>query len=73
MPCRLRLMLSPKIKHSLLVDSKTGPLYEFKDGVTHPIFSYVAKQRGISPDYVFSTAVFVEWYTGVPCRLGMGR
>ena len=56
----------PKDKTFFAVDGKTGPLYEFKDGVTHPISSYVAKQRGITPSYVFTTAVFVEWYTGVP-------
>ncbi|MDR3642258.1 MAG: hypothetical protein P4L74_01350 [Candidatus Doudnabacteria bacterium] len=56
----------PKDRTFFAVDSKTGSLYEFKDGVTHPISSFVAKQRGITPDYVFSTAVFVEWYTGVP-------
>ena len=56
----------PKDKTFFAVDSKKGPLYEFKDGVTHPISSYVAKQRGISPDYVFANSVFVEWFTGVP-------
>ena len=56
----------PKDKTFFAVDAKTGPLYEFKDGVTHPISTFVAKQRGIKPDYVFSTAVFVEWFGGVP-------
>jgi hypothetical protein len=56
----------PKDKTFFAVDSKAGSLYEFKDGVTHPISAFVAKQRGITPDYIFTTAVFVEWFGGVP-------
>jgi hypothetical protein len=56
----------PKDNTFFAVDSKTGPLYEFKQGTTHAISSFVAKQRGITPDYVFSNAVFVEWFAGVP-------
>ncbi len=56
----------PKDYTFFAVDSKTGPLYEFKNGVTHSISSFVAKQRGITPDYVFSNAVFVEWFGGIP-------
>ncbi len=56
----------PKDRTFFAVDSKTGPLYEFKEGTTHAISSFVAKQRGITPDYVFSNAVFIEWFSGVP-------
>ena len=56
----------PKDYTFFAVDSKTGPLYEFKQGTTHAISSFVAKQRGITPDYVFTNAVFVEWFAGVP-------
>ena len=48
------------------VDSKTGPLYEFKSGTIHSISPFVAKQRSITPDYVFSTAVAIEWDNGIP-------
>ncbi len=48
------------------VGSKTGPLYEFKEGATHSISAFVAKQRGITPDYVFNSDIFGEWQAGIP-------
>ncbi|MCL5667244.1 MAG: hypothetical protein M1383_05755 [Patescibacteria group bacterium] len=57
---------SPKNKTFFAVDSKIGPLYEFKDGTKHLISAYVAKQRGITPDYVFSNSMAVTWYDGIP-------
>jgi len=48
------------------VDSKTGPLYEYKEGTKHSISAYVAKQRGITPDYVFGTDVSMTWFDGIP-------
>ena len=48
------------------VDSKTGPLYEYKQGTKHTISTYVAKQRGITADYVFSGSVVSQWNDGIP-------
>jgi hypothetical protein len=56
---------SPKDYTFFAIDSKTGPLYEFKEGTKHQISSFVAKQRGITPDYVFSSAMAVTWYDGI--------
>jgi len=47
-------------------DSKAGPLYEFKEGTYHSISAYVAKQRGITPDYVFNSATVSGWSEGIP-------
>ncbi|MBI5530871.1 MAG: hypothetical protein HY918_05270 [Candidatus Doudnabacteria bacterium] len=57
---------TPKDRTFFAVDSKTGPLYMFKEGTKHSISSFVAKQRGITPDYVFSNSVAIEWYDGIP-------
>jgi hypothetical protein len=38
----------------------------FKEGTKHSIFSFVAKQRGITPDYVFDQAVANQWLDGIP-------
>jgi hypothetical protein len=57
---------APKDFTFYAVDSKTGPLYEYKQGTTHSISAFVAKQRGITPDYVFSTPIASEWFTGIP-------
>lgn len=57
---------TPKDKTFFAQDSKTGPLYEFKDGTMHSISSYVAKQRGIKPDYVFAASLISQWYNGIP-------
>jgi hypothetical protein len=56
----------PKDYTFFAVDSKTGPLYDFKEGTIHSISAFVAKQRGITPDYVFSNNVVSQWYTGIP-------
>lgn len=57
---------TPSDRTFFAVDSKTGPLYIFKDGTKHPISSFVAKQRGITPDYVFSSNMALEWFDGIP-------
>ncbi len=56
----------PKDYTFFSVDSKTGPLYEYKEGTKHTISAYVAKQRGITPDYVFSTDISNGWFEGIP-------
>jgi hypothetical protein len=47
-------------------DSETGPLYIFKNGAADSISPFVAKQRGITPDYVFSSSVASGWPAGIP-------
>lgn len=54
-----------KDKTFFAVGSKTGPLYEFNAGVKDPVSSFVAKQRFITPDYVFSTQITDTWYDGI--------
>lgn len=44
-----------------LANSQTGELYLFKEGALHAISKYVAKQRGITPDYFFSPGELQEW------------
>jgi len=44
-----------------LANSQTGELYLFKEGSLHAISKYVAKQRGITPDYFFSPGELQEW------------
>jgi hypothetical protein len=56
----------PKDLTFFAVESKTGPLYEYKDGTKHSISSFVAKQRNITPDYVFGNNVAVQWFDGIP-------
>jgi hypothetical protein len=57
---------TPKDKTFYSVGSKTGPLYIFKEGSTHSISAYVAKQRGITPDYVFNADIANSWAPGIP-------
>lgn len=57
---------TPKDYTFFAQDSKTGPLYEFKEGTEHSISAFVAKQRGITPDYVFSSQVTGGWNLGIP-------
>lgn len=57
---------NPKDRTWFSVGSKTGPLYLFKEGSKHNISSFVAKQRGITPDYVFAEAEAREWADGIP-------
>ncbi|MCL5775021.1 MAG: hypothetical protein M1333_02290 [Patescibacteria group bacterium] len=57
---------TPKNQTFFALDSKTGPLYIFKDGTKHPISSFVAKQRRITPDYIFTKSMAVEWFDGIP-------
>lgn len=45
---------------------KDGSLYIFKEGSRHPISAAVAKQRGITPDYVFGDEVALSWSSGIP-------
>jgi len=57
---------NPKQMTWFSVGSKNGPLYLFKDGTKHSISAFVAKQRGITPDYVFSDGEAREWLDGIP-------
>jgi hypothetical protein len=45
--------------------AETGQLYLFKDGVKHSISSFVAKQKGISPDFKVSQQVASAWIDGI--------
>ena len=44
---------------------ETGQLYIFKEGAKHPISTFVAKQRGITPDYTFGKAESDSWSDGI--------
>lgn len=57
---------APKDRTYFSTDSKSGQLYLFKEGTKHSISSFVAKQRSITPDYIFSKAMANEWYDGIP-------
>lgn len=46
--------------------AETGEFYMFKEGSKHEISNFVAKQRGMTPDYTFSQAVATEWFDGIP-------
>lgn len=48
-----------------LQNSQTGELYFFKEGALHSISKFVAKQRGITPDYSFSPGEIFEWQVGI--------
>ncbi len=56
----------PKDNTFFASGTNTGPLYEYKQGTIHPISAFVAKQRRITPDYVFDNSVVAEWYNGIP-------
>lgn len=55
---------APKERTYFTVD-KTGQLYIFKEGSKHPISAFVAKQRGITPDFTFSAGEAGEWLDGI--------
>ncbi len=57
---------TPKDRTFYAADSKAGPLYIFKDGTADSISPFVAKQRGITPDYVFPSSVAAGWSAGIP-------
>jgi len=40
-------------------------LFLFKAGAKHPIFPFVAKQRGIKPDYSFEASIASAWPDGI--------
>lgn len=48
-----------------LQNSKTKELYLFKEGSLHSISSFVAKQRGVTPDFFFSPGEIGEWQVGI--------
>ncbi len=57
---------TPKDRTFFSADSKAGQLYMFKEGTKHSISAFVAKQRHITPDYVFGSDVVAQWYDGIP-------
>lgn len=57
---------TPKDRTFYAIGSKTGQAYMFKEGTAHSISSFVAKQRGMTPDYVFSQDVAGQWPVGIP-------
>ncbi len=60
------LFAAPKDYTFFATGAKAGPVFEFKDGAAHSVSPYVAKQRGIKPDYVFDSDVVLSWLTGIP-------
>lgn len=57
---------TPKDRTWFAVGSKTGPLFLFKEGAKHSISSFVASQRKITPDYIFSQEEAAGWSDGPP-------
>lgn len=57
---------TPQEKTFFAVETKTGPLFMFKEGTVHSISAFVAKQRRITPDYIFSNPVVNQWFVGIP-------
>ncbi len=45
--------------------SGSSELYLFKDGAKHPISAFVAKQRGVKPDYYFEASIVTNWPDGI--------
>lgn len=45
--------------------AETGQLYIFKEGSKHAISAFVAKQRGITPDYTFGQGEAGGWSEGI--------
>lgn len=45
--------------------SGSNEQYLFKDGAKHPISAFVAKQRGIKPDYYFEASIITDWPDGI--------
>ncbi|MFH0927913.1 MAG: hypothetical protein V1821_00385 [bacterium] len=43
----------------------SSELYVFKEGTRHPIFPFVAKQRGMTPDYAFEASIVSGWMEGI--------
>jgi hypothetical protein len=58
--------VEPKDRTFFASGSKTGQQYIFKSGSKHSISPAVAKQRGISPDYVIAADVVAGWVDGLP-------
>lgn len=56
---------TPK-ERTWLANAQTKELYLFKEGSLHRISPFVAKQRGITPDYFFSAGEIAEWQEGIP-------
>ncbi|HTK05067.1 MAG TPA: hypothetical protein VL500_05760 [Candidatus Eisenbacteria bacterium] len=46
--------------------AKAKTLYIYKAGEKHPISSFVAKQRRITPDFTFDDGVIEQWDAGTP-------
>lgn len=46
--------------------SVAGVVYESKEGTKHIVSQFVAKQRGITPDYTFADSVSLTWPDGIP-------
>lgn len=57
---------TPKNRTFFAVDSITGPVYMFREGTKHSISAFVAKQRGMTPDFMFSGNVVAGWLEGIP-------
>jgi hypothetical protein len=46
--------------------NENGQIYIFKEGSKHPISTFVAKQRGITPDFKVNQDVAMQWQDGIP-------
>jgi hypothetical protein len=43
----------------------SNELFLFKNGAKHPVYPYVAKQRGITADYAFEASIVSGWPDGI--------
>lgn len=57
--------ITPKDKTYFAVGKKTGQQYVFKEGAKHSISAFVAKQRRITPDFVFGQTEAGSWADGI--------
>lgn len=46
--------------------TENGQIYIFKEGSKHPISTFAAKQRGITPDFKVNQDVAMQWQDGIP-------
>jgi hypothetical protein len=56
---------TPKDRSFFAVSGTPNVVYIFKEGSKHPISAYVAKQRGITPDFTVSVAEGASWQDGI--------
>lgn len=58
--------LAPPKEPTYFSAAKSKQLFIYKNGAKHLVSPFVAKQRGITPDWTFDDAVAASWDTGAP-------